>query len=75
MPSNMSAERRQAMAAYGAELVLVPAGAMEVARDRALEMQAAGKGIVLDQFGNESNPESHVSGTGVHAGPKGLRVP
>lgn len=40
MPSNMTEERRAAMAAYGAELINVPAGNMEMARDMALEMQA-----------------------------------
>ena len=39
MPSNMTEERRAAMAAYGAELINVPAGKMEMARDLALEMQ------------------------------------
>ena len=39
MPANMSEERRAAMAAYGAELISVPAGKMELARDLALEMQ------------------------------------
>lgn len=42
MPSNMSEERRASMAAYGAELVSVPAGKMEMARDLALQMQAEG---------------------------------
>ena len=41
MPSNMTEERRAAMAAYGAELINVPAGKMEMARDLALEMQAS----------------------------------
>lgn len=39
MPSNMTEERRAAMAAYGAELIDVPAGKMEMARDLALELQ------------------------------------
>ena len=37
---------------------------MEGARDLALEMQAAGKGRVLDQFANPDNPLSHYEGTG-----------
>lgn len=41
MPSNMTEERRAAMAAYGAELINVPAGKMEMARDLALEMQVS----------------------------------
>jgi len=64
MPENMSQERRDAMAAYGAELISVPAGAMEMARDLAQEMQADGQGVVLDQFGNLDNPLAHYSGTG-----------
>lgn len=65
MPSHMSAERRQSMAAYGAELVdVTQEEGMEGARDLALQMQAAGKGKVLDQFANMDNPEAHYTGTG-----------
>ena len=65
MPDNQSMERRQAMKAYGAELVLTPKdGSMELARDVALKMQAEGEGIVLDQFGNLDNPLAHYEGTG-----------
>ncbi len=65
MPDNMTEERRAAMKAYGAELVLVTREqSMEGARDLALEMQAEGKGRVLDQFNNEDNPDSHYTGTG-----------
>jgi cysteine synthase B len=65
MPSHMSAERKSAMSAYGAELVEVSQQAgMEGARDLAMQMQAEGKGLVLDKFGNEDNPEAHYSGTG-----------
>ncbi|MAR92145.1 MAG: cysteine synthase B [Pseudomonadales bacterium] len=65
MPDNMSAERRAAMAAYGAELVLVSkAQSMEGARDLAQQMQVEGKGVVLDQFDNQDNPEAHYRGTG-----------
>ncbi len=65
MPDNMSAERKAAMSAYGAELVLVSREqSMEGARDLALQMQAEGKGIVLDQFGNPDNPQAHYEGTG-----------
>ena len=65
MPDNQSMERRQAMKAYGAELVLTPRdGSMELARDVALKMQAEGEGIVLDQFGNLDNPLAHYEGTG-----------
>ena len=65
MPDNQSIERRQSMKAYGAELVLTPKeGSMELARDVAMKLQAEGKGIVLDQFGNMDNPQAHYEGTG-----------
>ncbi|WP_462379009.1 cysteine synthase CysM [Pseudomonas sp. Marseille-QA0892] len=65
MPDNMSAERKAAMTAYGAELVLVTREeGMEGARDLAVRMQAEGKGKVLDQFGNGNNPIAHYTGTG-----------
>lgn len=65
MPAHMSAERRAAMAAYGAELILVSqAEGMEGARDLALAMQARGEGKVLDQFSNPDNPLAHFRTTG-----------
>ena len=65
MPENQSIERRQTMKAFGAELLLTSQeGSMELARDKALEMQSEGKGIVLDQFGNQDNPKAHYEGTG-----------
>ena len=65
MPENQSIERRQTMKAFGAELLLTSQeGSMELARDRALEMQSEGKGVVLDQFGNQDNPKAHYEGTG-----------
>jgi cysteine synthase B len=65
MPDNMTEERRAAMKAYGAELVLVSREqSMEGARDLALQMQAEGRGKVLDQFNNPDNPDAHYTGTG-----------
>ncbi|MHB8919926.1 MAG: cysteine synthase CysM [Halothiobacillus sp.] len=65
MPDNMSLERRQSMAAYGAQLILVPkAQGMERARDLAQEMAARGEGVVLDQFSNSDNPNAHFVTTG-----------
>ncbi|ROS04710.1 cysteine synthase B [Sinobacterium caligoides] len=65
MPSHMSDERKQAMSAYGAELIEVSQEqGMEGARDLALTMQADGKGVVLDQFDNLDNPLAHYTGTG-----------
>ncbi len=65
MPENMSLERRTSMQAFGAELILVSEeDSMEGARDLALQMQADGKGKVLDQFSNPDNPFAHYRGTG-----------
>jgi cysteine synthase B len=65
MPENMSAERVVSMTAYGAKVIFVSREAsMEGARDLALEMQAAGKGKVLDQFSNPDNPSAHYMTTG-----------
>ena len=65
MPSHMSDERKQAMSAYGAELLEVSQEqGMEGARDLAMAMQARGEGRVLDQFANPDNPRAHLDGTG-----------
>ena len=65
MPENMSLERRAAMTAYGAEILLVTElEGMEGARDLALKMQNDDKGFVLNQFANEDNLEAHFNSTG-----------
>lgn len=65
MPENMSVERRAAMKAYGAEIILVTRQqGMEGARDLAKQMEADGEGKVLDQFSNPDNPRAHYEGTG-----------
>lgn len=65
MPDNSTAERKAAMTAYGAELILVTKEqGMEGARDLATKMQADGQGKVLDQFGNGDNPLAHYQTTG-----------
>ncbi|CAB5503764.1 Cysteine synthase B (EC [Bathymodiolus thermophilus thioautotrophic gill symbiont] len=64
MPDNLSQERRDAMAAYGAELILVSEEAgMEGARDLADKMEKEGKGKQLDQFSNEDNSGAHINTT------------
>ncbi len=63
MPTNSTQERKDAMAAYGATLIEVDEG-MEAARDMALQMQADGQGIVLDQFNNPDNSQAHYLTTG-----------
>ena len=65
MPEHLSIERRQSMAAFGAEIVLTPqAKGMEYARDLAEELKRERKGIILDQFANPDNPLAHYLGTG-----------
>ena len=65
MPANQSQERKDAMAAYGAELISVSKDeGMEGARDLAMRMQSEGQGVVLNQFGNHDNPLAHYVGTG-----------
>ncbi|EKS9796348.1 MULTISPECIES: cysteine synthase CysM [Burkholderia] len=65
MPEDLSVERRQSMAAYGAEIILTPVkGGMELARDLADQMQREGKGVILDQFANPDNPIAHYEATG-----------
>ncbi|CRL51137.1 MULTISPECIES: cysteine synthase CysM [Pseudomonas] len=65
MPDNSSAERKAAMTAYGAELILVTQEeGMEGARDLAQRMEAEGRGKVLDQFANGDNPQAHYTTTG-----------
>ena len=66
MPDTMSVERRNLIAAYGAEIVLTPgargmAGAVEKAEE--LHQSIPGS-IVAGQFGNPANPEAHVLTTG-----------
>lgn len=65
MPDNSTAERKAAMTAYGAELILVTKEeGMEGARDLAEKLQAEGRGLVLDQFANGDNPIAHYNSTG-----------
>ena len=65
MPEHLSIERRQTMAAFGAEIVLVTKEqGMEGARDVADRMVADGMGVMLDQFANPDNPLAHYEGTG-----------
>jgi cysteine synthase A len=67
MPETMSVERRRLLAALGAEVVLTPGangmkGAIEKAEELATSMDDA---VVLRQFGNPANPETHARTTAV----------
>lgn len=65
MPDSSTQERKDAMAAYGAELIEVTQEeGMEGARDLALSMQSKGMGKVLNQFSNTDNPLAHYRTTG-----------
>jgi cysteine synthase B len=65
MPENNTEERKAAMRAYGADLILVSKeSSMEGARDLAKSMESEGIGRVLDQFGNSDNPLAHFENTG-----------
>ena len=61
MPENMSSERRKMLAAYGADIVLTPAGAgMKGAVNEALKIaDSVGNSFVPSQFSNPANPEIH----------------
>lgn len=62
MPKNSTQERKDSMAAYGAELILTDT--IEQARDLAMQMQSQGEGKLLNQFANADNPNAHYHGTG-----------
>ncbi|MDA9003932.1 cysteine synthase CysM [bacterium] len=65
MPDNATDERKAAMSAYGAKLILVSKeSSMEGARDLAQSMMSEGRGHVLDQFANKDNPLAHYKTTG-----------
>ncbi len=64
MPDYLSQERRDAMSAYGAKLILVTKDeGMEGARDLADKMEKQGIGKQLNQFSNLDNPNAHFNTT------------
>ena len=65
MPEDATAERIQAMTAYGAEVILTPAErTIEYARQYAEEQAASGEYYMLNQFGNPDNYGMHYRTTG-----------
>ncbi len=65
MPETMSLERRKLLKSYGAEIVLTPAHkGMRGAIEKACELKhRLPKSIILQQFENKANPQSHIEGT------------
>ena len=65
MPETMSVERRNLIAAYGAEVVLSEgASGMKGAIAKAEEIAQKENGIILGQFVNPANPDIHYRTTG-----------
>ncbi len=65
MPDTATVERRQAMQAYGAELILTPGErTIEYSRELAEEMTKDKGYYMLDQFGNANNCQTHYHTTG-----------
>ena len=65
MPENSTRERVLSMRAFGAVVTLTPAeGSMEAAIDYARNKVENEGYIMLDQFGNQNNPNTHYKTTG-----------
>lgn len=66
MPENTSAERRQLLELYGAQIIFSPAeGGSNTAVSTAKELAADNPSwVLLYQYGNPANTDSHYDGTG-----------
>lgn len=64
MPASMSIERRNLIAAFGANLILTGEGGMQAAVDKAKELVATGNYFMPNQFENKYNALAHEEITG-----------
>lgn len=64
MPASMSLERRNLIAAFGANLILTGDGGMQEAVDKARELVARGNYYMPNQFENKYNALAHEETTG-----------
>jgi cysteine synthase B len=65
MPESATEERKASMRAYGAELILTDGTkGIEYSRKLAAEMAATDDYHLLNQFGNQDNPDAHYRTTG-----------
>lgn len=63
MPASMSIERRNLIAAFGANLILTGDGGMQAAVDKAKELVATGNYFMPNQFENKYNALAHEETT------------
>ncbi|EUA75354.1 O-phosphoserine sulfhydrylase [Mycobacterium xenopi 4042] len=77
MPENTSVERRQLLELYGARIIFSPAkGGSNTAVAKAKELAAANPSwVMLYQYGNPANTDSHYHGTGPSCWPTCPRSP
>lgn len=65
MPESATEERKASMRAYGAELILTDGQkGIEHSRKLAEEMALKDEYVMLNQFGNQDNPDAHYHSTG-----------
>ena len=65
MPESATEERKASMRAYGAHLILTDGTkGIEHSRKLAAEMALSGEYVLLNQFGNQDNPDAHYISTG-----------
>jgi cysteine synthase len=66
LPDNVSVERRQMLAVFGAEIILTPGAEGSNGAVRRAELLAVEhpEWCLLYQYGNDANPRAHYEGTG-----------